>query len=460
MYAEDTIVAAASPPGKGAVAIVRLSGRRAMQIATALWHPRAAAAPQPRRLVLGEIRDPRTGAVVDRAMCVVMPSPASFTGEDVVEFHCHGGPFIVRRVLGLAIAGGARMAGPGEFSRRAFLNGRMDLTEVEAVADLINVRSESALQQAIAQLSGALAQRIAPLRSALIALRAHLEAEIDFADEGLDLPGREEIAADIARVAADVALLLDSFRRGRLARDGARVAIVGKPNAGKSSVLNLLLGSDRAIVTATPGTTRDVIEDSVTLGPWPLVLQDTAGVREAGDEVERIGIGRTLASVAEADLLLAVFDSSRPFEDDDARVLALCERRAGVALLNKDDLRPALLTPAELARRGLAMPLLRFSALDTAGTPALRNELERAVEALAGAGPDDGVAISRERHREALAKALQALENARASALSGMPPEIVAVDAAAAAEALGALVGDVGTEDVLDAVFREFCVGK
>jgi tRNA modification GTPase len=460
MYAEDTIVAPATPPGKGAVAIVRLSGGLAMRIATALWHPARAAALRPRHLGLGELRDPRSGAVIDRAMCVAMPGPASLTGEDVVEFHCHGGPFIVRRVIELAIGAGARMAEPGEFSRRAFLNGRIDLTEAEAVADLINVRSESALQQAIAQLSGALAQRVGRLRSGVIAIRAHLEAEIDFADEGLNLPGRKQIAADITRLADNVALLLDSFRRGRLARDGARAAIVGKPNSGKSSVLNLLLGADRAIVTATPGTTRDVIEEAVTLGRFPLVLQDTAGLREAGDEVERIGIGRTLQSAADADLLIAVFDSSRPFEDEDARVLALCQGHAGVALLNKSDLQPAVLAPADLLGRNLAMPLLRFSALNAEGTPALRDELGRAVEALAADGPDDGVAISRERHREALTTALEALYNARTSALSGMPPEIVAVDAAAAAEALGALTGEVGTEDVLDAVFREFCIGK
>ncbi len=460
MYAEDTIVAPATPPGKGAVAIVRLSGGLAMRIATALWHPARAAALRPRHLGLGELRDPRSGAVIDRAMCVAMPGPASLTGEDVVEFHCHGGPFIVRRVIELAIGAGARMAEPGEFSRRAFLNGRIDLTEAEAVADLINVRSESALQQAIAQLSGALAQRVGRLRSGVIAIRAHLEAEIDFADEGLNLPGRKQIAADITRLTDDVALLLDSFRRGRLARDGARAAIVGKPNSGKSSVLNLLLGADRAIVTATPGTTRDVIEEAVTLGRFPLVLQDTAGLREAGDEVERIGIGRTLQSAADADLLIAVFDSSRPFEDEDARVLALCQGHAGVALLNKSDLQPAVLAPDDLLRRNLAMPLLRFSALNAEGTPALRDELGRAVEALAADGPDDGVAISRERHREALTTALEALYNARTSALSGMPPEIVAVDAAAAAEALGALTGEVGTEDVLDAVFREFCIGK
>lgn len=467
MYSQDTIVAPATPPGKGAVAIVRLSGPGATRIAAALWNPldRARAdaqkpgLPPPRRLGLGEIRDPDTGAIIDRAMCVVMPAPQSLTGEDVVELHCHGGPYVVRRLLGLAMAAGARMAEPGEFSRRAYLNGRIDLTEAEAVADLVDARSESALQQAIAQLSGALARRVGELRRRIVAVRAHLEAEIDFADEGLNLPGREEIAQEFARVAADVALLHDSFARGRLMRDGARAVIVGKPNAGKSSVLNLLLGAERAIVTSIPGTTRDVIEESMMAGPWHLVLQDTAGVREAADEVERIGVARTLSHAGSADLLIAVFDGSRPFEEEDARVLELAAGRPGVALLNKSDL-SAVLAPADLIARGLELPLMRFTALGADGAPALRDELARALEALAAGTAADGVAISRERHRGALVKALGAVKNARRAALSGMPPEIVAVDAAAAAEALGAITGEVDVEDVLDAVFREFCIGK
>jgi tRNA modification GTPase len=461
MYAEDTIVAPATPAGKGAVAIVRLSGPDAIEIATNLWRPIASAsAARPRRLALGEIRDPRTGAVLDRAMCVLMPGPASLTGEDVVEIQCHGGPYIVRRIVALAIAAGARMAEAGEFSRRAYLNGRIDLTEAEAVADLIDARSESALKHAIAQLDGALAQRVAGLRSAVIAIRANLEAEIDFADEDLNLPSRDQIAAEIERLMRDVALLHDSFTRGRVVREGARAAIVGKPNSGKSSVLNLLLGSERAIVTPVPGTTRDVIEESVALGPWSLVLQDTAGLREAADEVERIGIGRTLSSATGADLLIAVFDSSRPFDHEDARVIEVAKVRAGVALLNKSDLAPVRLSPADLIERGLEMPILRFCALEGESALMLRDELERAIEAIAVSGSDAGAAISRQRHREALSIALEALERSRASVMDGMPPEIVAVDAAAAADALGAITGEIGSEDVLDAVFREFCIGK
>ncbi len=424
MYAEDTIVAPATAPGQGAVAIVRLSGPRAIEIARTLWRPARDGEILPRRLYLGEIRDPKSGAAIDRALCVIMPAPNSLTGEHVAELHCHGGVYLTRRVVALAMALGARMADPGEFSRRAFLNGRMDLTEAEAVADLVAARGESALRQALAHLGGALAERVEGLRRQVVGIRAHLEAEIDFADEDIRLPSRNEIAQDINRLIEDVALLHDSFERGRIMRDGARAAIIGKPNAGKSSVLNLLLGSERAIVTPIPGTTRDVIEDSIQLGPYPLVLQDTAGVRESADEVERIGIARTRRHADEADLIIAIFDGSRPFEDEDRDVIRMCRKRVGVALLNKSDL-PLVLSPEKLD--ALEMPLLAFSALKAEGVSELRDRLERAVEALLGKrgenGPE-GVAISRERHREALARALEALESARQAALSSMPPEI------------------------------------
>ena len=459
MYEQDTIVAPATPPGQGAVAIVRLSGPRAIDILHRLWHQTRAGEIEPRRLILGEIRDPATGAAIDRALAVVMPAPASLTGEHVVELQCHGGTFIVRRVLGLAIAEGARMAECGEFSRRAFLNGRMDLTEAEAVADLVAAQGEGALRQALSQLSGALKERVDRLRREVIAVKAHLEVEIDFSDEDIKLPGREQVAADLGRLIEDIRILHDSFARGRLMRQGARAAIVGKPNAGKSSILNLLLGIERAIVTPIPGTTRDVIEDSIQLGPYPLVLQDTAGIRDGADQIERIGVERTLHHAGEADLLIAVFDSSRPFEDEDLRVLELCQSRPGVALLNKSDL-PAVLSLECLRENGLMMPALSFSAIRADGVAALRDELGRTLEALAGDGHGNDVAVSRERHRQALARAIVALDTARAGVQRGMPPEIVAVDVAIAAETLGSITGEVSSEDVLDAIFAEFCIGK
>src|SRR5579863_3505453 len=446
MYLHDTIVAPATPAGQGAVAIVRLSGPRALEIARMLWHPLRYAAPVPRRLYLGEIRDPQTGAPVDRALCVTMPGPQSLTGEDVAELHCHGGVYLVRRVIALAMAAGARYADPGEFSRRAFLNGRIDLTEAEAIADLVAARGESGLRQALSHLGGALADRVNGLRSQIVAIRAHLEAQIDFSDEDISLPSRDQIAAAIARLIGDLTLLHDSFARGRIMREGLRAAIIGKPNAGKSSVLNLLLGVDRAIVTAIPGTTRDVIEDSITVGPYPLVLEDTAGVRDARDEVERIGIERTRRHAAAADLIIAVFDSSRPFDSDDSAIIDLCRAHTGLALLNKRDL-PQLLSADALAARGLVIPTIDFSALTAAGLDNLRDRLAGIGESLAADnGAGGGVAISRERHRDALAHALTSLAAAHSSAAAAMPPEIIAVDIALAADALASITGEVSTE--------------
>ncbi len=493
MYAADTIVAPATAPGIGAVAIVRLSGPRAFDILDAIFRPAHSAELTPRTMRLGDVVDPATGARIDRVLAVVMTHPASLTGEDVAEIQCHGGPFVVRRIVALALDAGARLAEPGEFTRRAFLNGRIDLAEAEAVADIVAARSESALAIAIEQLSGALSARVAELRAQVVAIRAHLEVEIDFSDEDVRLPSRREVGVEIDRLIADVAVLHDSFARGILMRDGVRATIVGKPNAGKSSLLNLLLGADRAIVTAIAGTTRDVIEDSVRLGPYALILNDTAGVRDSTDDVERIGIERTMRSARDADLLIAMFDSSRPLESADLDVIRLTAGRPGLAILNKRDL-PAAIAADDLREQGLNLPILPFSAIHLEEAVALRAELTKVIAALVSPsttappslsvlpsplsvipseaeGPRSSsplaastsnaqIAISRERHRDALSVALGALKNARSSALSLMPPEIVAVDIMAAAAALGSITGEVSAEDVLDAIFRDFCIGK
>lgn len=487
MYAADTIVAPATAPGIGAVAIVRLSGPRAFEVLDAIFRPAHSGELTPRMMRLGDVVDPATGARIDRVLAVVMRRPASLTGEDVAEIQCHGSPFVVRRIVALALDAGARMAEPGEFTRRAFLNGRIDLAEAEAVADIVAARSDCALAIALEQLSGALSARVAELRAQVVAIRAHLEVEIDFSDEDIRLPSRREVGAEIERPIADVAVLHDSFARGLLMRDGVRATIVGKPNAGKSSLLNLLLGADRAIVTAIAGTTRDVIEDSVQLGPYALVLNDTAGVRHWTDDVERIGIERTMRSARDADLLIAMFDSSRPLESTDLDVIRLTAGRPGLAILNKRDL-PAAIAPGDLREHGLNIPILPFSAINLDEAGALRAELTKAIAALvsppylarsftgeaaerseAGEGSATSPAapsssaqltISRQRHRDALSVALEALKNARRSALSLMPPEIVAVDIMAAAAALGSITGEVSTDDVLDAIFRDFCIGK
>ncbi|HEV2170644.1 MAG TPA: tRNA uridine-5-carboxymethylaminomethyl(34) synthesis GTPase MnmE [Candidatus Binatus sp.] len=488
MYVPDTIVAPATAPGAAAVAIVRLSGPRAFDILRAIFRPAHAGDFAPRTMRLGEVVDPSTGARIDRALAVIMPQPGSLTGEDVCEIQCHGGPYVVRRIVALALEAGARIAEPGEFTRRAFLNGRIDLAEAEAVADIVAARSDSGLANALAQLSGALSTRVAELRAQVIAIRAHLEVEIDFSDEDIRLPSRREVAAEIEHLIADLAILHDSFARGLMVREGVRATIVGKPNAGKSSLMNLLLGSDRAIVTPIPGTTRDVIEDSIQLGPYALVLNDTAGIRESSDAVEKIGIERTLSSARDADLLIAIFDASRPLEAADLDVIRITKDRPGLAILNKRDL-PQSITASDLSSRGVCLPILPLSAINLADASILRAELSKIISVLVsptaaspvihsdtspvisrertgeGAGapgtiPSAQLAISRERHRDALAMALEALKNAHHSSLSLMPPEIVAVDITAAASALGSITGDVSSEDVLDAIFRDFCIGK
>jgi tRNA modification GTPase len=460
MYLEDTIVAPATPPGRGAVAIVRLSGPQAIEIAQKLWYPRHVSAQiTPRQLRLGDIRDPKNGKMLDRAMCVMMPGPHSLTGEHVAELHCHGGIYLVRKIVALAAAEGARIAEPGEFSRRAFLNGRIGLTEAEAIADLIDARGASALHQSLAHLAGALATRVHGLREQVLTIRAHLEAQIDFSDEEIDLPSRQAMAADVAALREDVALLHQSFSRGRLIREGARAAIIGKPNVGKSSILNLLLGVERAIVTAVPGTTRDLIEESVDLGDYSLVLVDTAGIRESREEVERIGIQRARAAAERADLIIAVFDSSRCLDAEDSAVIELARGRKGIAVLNKRDL-PQRIGAGDLCRQGLSLPIMNFCAVTGDGLTQCRETLAREIEELAGGAAANQVVISRERHRDALARTLEALNSALSGLKRQMPPEIIAIDIALTAELLGCITGEVSSEDVLDAIFREFCIGK
>ncbi|HEY2663122.1 MAG TPA: tRNA uridine-5-carboxymethylaminomethyl(34) synthesis GTPase MnmE [Candidatus Binataceae bacterium] len=459
MYEQDTIVAPATAPGAASIAVIRFSGPDSIRVLRAIWVPDRAADLKPRRLYLGEIRDPITHTALDRAMATIMPGPKSFTGEDVAELQCHGGPYLVRRVVALAMTYGARLASPGEFTRRAFLNGRIDLTEAEAIADLISARSDSALGQALGQLTGALSDRLLDFRRRLIAIRAHLEAEIDFSDEDIALPSHDQIARSIDSLRADLRILHDSFERGRIVRDGARAAIIGKPNAGKSSIMNLILGSDRAIVTPHPGTTRDVIEESVALGRYMLVIQDTAGLRHSSDPIERIGIDRAIARIADSDLILAIFDSSRALDSDDARVIEAARGRCGLAILNKRDL-PAALSRKALREAGLELPILPLSALDPLDLPHLKDELSQILQTLGGDSRSEPLRITRERHRDSLARAIARLTDAYDSTAAGFPPEIIAVDITAAADSLGQMTGSITTDDVLDSIFREFCVGK
>ncbi|MCZ8121825.1 MAG: tRNA uridine-5-carboxymethylaminomethyl(34) synthesis GTPase MnmE [Magnetospirillum sp.] len=437
-----TIYAPATAAGRAGVAVLRVSGPEAGMALRAL----ARRAPPPRVATRARLVDPADGAPLDDALVLWFPGPASFTGEDVAEFHLHGSRAAIDGVLAaLAALPGLRLARPGEFARRAFDAGKLDLAEVEALADLIAAETRAQARQALAQLGGALGARIEGLRDRTMRLLAQAEAEIDFPDEG-DAP-QGAIGAmrpGVDALAADIAALLDDGRRGEILREGFSVAILGPPNAGKSSLLNRLAGRDAAIVSEIAGTTRDTIEVRLDLGGWPVVLWDTAGLRalDAADPqavLEREGMRRTRARADAADLKLIVLDARDPVPSGELAELA----RDGLVVLNKADLAPGA--------AGLAV-----SALTGSGIEALEARLSDIVAARLRGDASDAPILTRARHREALAEALAALARARALDVA----ELVGEELRACARALGRIVGRTGVEDVLDVLFGEFCIGK
>jgi len=443
---DDTIAALATAPG-GGVGIIRLSGPRALALVRAHFRglPRRLA---PRRLVHGTWCA-ADGTPLDEGLCVVFPGPASFTGEDVAELHLHGGALNLRTCLAVCLDAGARLATPGEFTRRAFLNGKLDLTRAEAIADLVGAQTDRALEQARAHLQGRLQAVALAAREGLLRLRAQLELNLDFPDEDVPVIDPAPLAADARALARDLAALAATHRHGRLLRAGARVVLVGRPNAGKSSLFNALLESDRAIVTPTPGTTRDVVDEAVDMLGVPVVLVDTAGLRAPADPVEAHGVARTSRALADADLALVVvnpFDPPAP----DAEVPAPPPGVPVVTVHTHADL-PGAPPPPPGA--------LAVAAPTGAGLPALRSAL---VAALGGADapPAGSLVIARERQRADLARAARALTDAADALDAGAPPELAAVDLLEAQDALGALVGLTTIEDVLDRLFATFCIGK
>ena len=450
----DTIAAIATPPGQGGVAIIRVSGPDAIAIVSARLD--GAKLAEPRRVYVARVLAPG-GAALDQVLVFSMPGPHSFTGEDVVEIQCHGGTLVSRRILESILAGGARAADPGEFSKRAFLNGRIDLAQAEAIADLVAARSDAAVRLAWSQLEGALSARVETLRAAIIEARALCEAAIDFPDEELPELADGRLAAELGRVRSELTNLIATFERARVRYQGARVTLIGKPNVGKSSLLNALAGRERSIVTAIPGTTRDVVEAALALHGIPVVLADTAGLRDSADAVERLGVDRSRAAIDDAAIVLAIFDRSRPLDDEDALVAAAARSRPVLAVLNKTDL-VAAFTSAEIGRFLPEARVVEVSAVTGSGL----DELGAAVaELLAGGGDaEPEVSMYRVRHRDAARRAVDDLARAEAALAGGAPPELVASDLDAAATALAGITGEVTSEDVLDRVFAEFCIGK
>lgn len=461
MNTSDTIVALSTPRGRGGLGVVRLSGSSAAAIAAKLFKPSGSKPFEFNHHTSAHGWISFSDRLIDEVVVACMRAPNSYTGEDVVEITAHGGPVVLDEIISACAASGARHAAPGEYTLRAFLHGKMDLSEAEAVADLISSRTALAAGAAIEQLRGGLSERVSAWKRDILGLLAPLEAGLDHSEDGIEFMSGDELAARLGALSRGLEDLMKSFGRGRLLRQGLRAVITGRPNSGKSSLMNALLERERAIVTDLPGTTRDILEETLDLGGLPVVITDTAGLgEETGDAVEKIGRERAAACLAGSDLVLWLVDSSAPVSADDRSVYdLLCSLSAAgraMLLLSKSDLRPAV--SAEDAAREFpgCFSYARVSSASGAGL----KELEKAVMDFSGiaASKSDALALTNERHRAALAAAGAALKEAAASAGGG--EEIISLHLREALSALGEITGETATEEILDRIFSEFCIGK
>ena len=456
----DTIAAIATPIGEGGINIIRISGPDAVGIASILFHPQGGkkvADLETQRVVFGNITDPTNSQAVDEVLLIRFRAPHSYTGENVIEIHGHGGAFVSSKILQLVLDQGARPAEPGEFTRRAFLNGRLDLSQAEAVADVIHAASDKALASALAQLKGQLSDKLNALYDALLKVLGQLEAAIDFPEEGLEFKQKQQHDENIQSIHAEIQKLVDSYRHGKIYRDGLRVTLVGKPNVGKSSLLNALLQEDRAIVTPHPGTTRDTLEERVRINDIHITIVDTAGLRHEAGEIEEHGIERTRHALAQSDFALVIFDGSHALDTNDAMLIKEVADKKKLVLLNKSDL-PTVINQDSLLKQLKVAAALPLSATEGKGLEGLREALYKS--ALEGKTSGEAVVITRERHRQALVQTQQALGRVSQSLQEDRSEDLIAVDLNSALEHLGGILGKTFVDDLLDQIFNDFCIGK
>lgn len=454
-HPSDTIAAIATAQGEGGVGVIRLSGPNALEVALRCFSVKGPF--EERRLIYGSILG-TTGERLDVGFLAWMPSPRSYTGEDVVEFHCHGGPLILRQVLSAIVNSGARAAGPGEFTRRAFINGKLDLTQAEAVIDMIRAQTSLSLSSARGRLEGGLSRKVSFLKAPLVELLAHIEAELDFTEEEIDALPTGIISLKLSDAAEGARRLLSTFSEGRALREGVKVLILGRPNAGKSSLLNVLLQEERAIVTPIPGTTRDVIEETLEIRGMPVRLMDTAGLREAVDEVEAIGVRLARSRIVEAGLIIYVVDLTADLSAD-IEILSGLPIDKTIIVANKVDIGSGMVSEARTAFAGFEVVTL--SATAEQGIEPLKDLVfEKAAGGKAAMDAPVGELVASVRHRDCLVKCLEALEAAKAALAEGLPKELAASDIRAAIDALGEITGETTSEDILDIIFSSFCIGK
>jgi len=457
---EDTIAAIATPPGTGSIGIIRVSGPRSRDIASLIFRPsNKTEGFNSHRLYHGDIISPDTGRVIDEVLISFMMKPHSYTGEDILEINCHGSTFILQSVLSLVIKAGARLAEPGEFTKRAFLNNRIDLSQAEAVAETIMAQTDRALDLAVSHLKGDLAGKIETVRIAIIDILAILETSIDFSDEDVEFGNPPSAARDIEAIIGDLTELASTYGEGKIYRDGINAVIAGRPNVGKSSLLNRLLGEKRAIVTAMPGTTRDFIEEIIPIKGVPVRLTDTAGIREPQNIIEKEGVNLVWEKLSQADVVIVVIDGSERLTREDIEIIEKCKAKKFFLVINKADL-PHVIDKKELASLAPdVMPPIWISAKHGEGIPALKD----AIHSLALNGADCGhtlTIVSNIRHKMAIEKTRDLLSKARDGILQGLSPEFPAFDIRQALESLGEIAGETVTEEVLDRIFATFCIGK
>ncbi len=453
MHLDDTIVAIATPPGRGGIGVVRLSGPESKAIAARMLHLSRGRALQAGRALFGELVEIESGERIDEVVATWFTAPHSYTTEEVVEISCHGSPVVLRRVVEMAIAQGARLAEPGEFTERAFLNGRLDLTQAEAVRDLIDSQTLYQAKVAARQLQGSLSRVLQPVKQKLIGLIARLEAGIDFAEDDVAVMPADQTLAAMEEVSRLLRGLDESFAFGRLVHEGWTLAIVGRPNVGKSSLFNQLVERERAIVTALPGTTRDPVTETVALGGIPVRLVDTAGMREALNEAEDIGIRKSVEALADADLVLVVLDASAELGSVDRELLADVAERAAIVVCNKVDLAKS---SEQISVANL--PMLRTSALTGEGIAGLRAEILRVMRG--SAAEDGGAMLTNLRQQSQIHSALGALAAAASSVQNAIPDEMVLLDLYQALRALDEMTGATTPDDILNLIFSTFCIGK
>ncbi len=457
---QDTIAAISTPHGEGGIGIIRLSGSSSVDIVKGVFvdvRGERLREVKSHRVTYGFIVDPESGRRIDEVLLTVMLAPRSNTRENVVEISCHGGMIPLTSILNIVIKGGARPAEPGEFTKRAFLNGRIDLTQAEAVIDIIRSRSDLSLRMAIRHMEGGLSKEISSLREELIGIAAQVEASIDFSEEDIDIESRDLLLERSERVLKSIETLLKTFDHGRILREGARTIIVGRTNVGKSSLLNALLNKERAIVTPIPGTTRDSIEEMINIDGIHLNIIDTAGIRRTGGYVEKEGMRRTMDLLKDADIVLMMLDGSERLTDDDRSIMREVSNKNLIVIINKIDLLQVIEID-EIKRAFYDKRMYTISATKKTGLDRLKDGIKELL--IDKEITPESILITKIRHKEALIRAKESMKNAIESMKNSMSEEFIALDINTAMESLGEITGQTFSEDVLNKIFSDFCIGK